>query len=141
MFAAVKALERHQPLRQATGAAHAAAWVDADGVIHQVREDVGRHNALDKLIGARARLGADNGEGFVLVSSRASYEMVQKAALAGMGALVAMSAPTALAVRLAESSGLTLVGFARQHSLVVYAGAGHVLADMPPDASLTHTSR
>ena len=131
IFAAVKALERHQPLRQTTGAAHAAAWVDADGVIHQVREDVGRHNALDKLIGARARLGADNREGFALVSSRASYEMVQKTALAGMGALVALSAPTALAVRLAESSGLTLVGFARQHSLVVYAGASHVLADMP----------
>lgn len=132
MFAAVKALERHQPLRQATGAAHAAAWVDADGVIHQVREDVGRHNALDKLIGARARLGADNGEGFVLVSSRASYEMVQKSALAGIGALAAMSAPTALAVRLAEETGVSLVGFARQHSLVVYAGGEYVHMDIDP---------
>ena len=128
------------PLYQATHAVH-SCFVLHEGRILCACEDIGRHNALDKLIGARARLGADNGEGFVLVSSRASYEMVQKAALAGMGALVAMSAPTALAVRLAESSGLTLVGFARQHSLVVYAGAGHVLADMPLDASLTHTSR
>lgn len=130
IFAAVRQLDHHQPLRQRTGAAHAAAWVNLAGDIELAREDVGRHNALDKLIGARAKAGADNRDGFALVSSRASYEMVQKSALAGIGALVAMSAPTALAVRLAEEAGVTLVGFARQHSLVVYAGSEHVHIDI-----------
>lgn len=132
IFAAVKQLDRHQPLRQSTGAAHAAAWVNLAGDIELAREDVGRHNALDKLIGARAKAGADNRDGFALVSSRASYEMVQKSALAGIGALAAMSAPTALAVRLAEETGVSLVGFARQHSLVVYAGGEYVHMDIDP---------
>ncbi|HEX3349045.1 MAG TPA: formate dehydrogenase accessory sulfurtransferase FdhD [Acetobacteraceae bacterium] len=100
-------LRAFQPLAQRTHATHAAAWVDSDGGIRLVREDVGRHIALDKLIGALAR-GGDRADGFCLVSSRCSYEMVQKAVAAGFPALVALSAPTTLAVRTAAEAGLWL---------------------------------
>lgn len=120
---ALIALERHQPLNAVTGALHAAAWARADGTLLLVREDVGRHNALDKLIGAMLREDVDAGAGFALVTSRASYEMVAKAAMAGMPLLAAMSAPTALAVDLAEGCGLTLVGFLRRGRHVVYSHA------------------
>ncbi|ENO86633.1 formate dehydrogenase accessory sulfurtransferase FdhD [Thauera linaloolentis] len=133
---ALAAFARHQPLRERTGAAHAAAWVGSAGNIVAVREDVGRHNALDKLIGWRAaRLAAGDAaahDGFVLVSSRASYEMVQKTARAGIGGLVAVSAPTAMACRLAEQSGLVLAGFARGDRLVGYAHADRLLPNSPP---------
>jgi FdhD protein len=109
-----------QRLGSATGSLHAAAWVDWRGRIHLVREDVGRHNALDKVIGALLARDADRAAGFLLVTSRASYEMVQKAATAGVRMLVAVSAPTALAVRLADEANLTLVGFARESQQVVY---------------------
>ncbi|UTW13153.1 formate dehydrogenase accessory sulfurtransferase FdhD [Marinobacterium rhizophilum] len=113
-------LQQHQPLQGLTGASHGAAWCNADGEILLAREDVGRHNALDKLIGAliKARLPLENG--FALVSSRASYEMVQKSCSAGIGALVAVSAPTALAIEQAQQAGLMLVGFARPGRHVIY---------------------
>jgi len=109
-----------QRLGAATGSLHAAAWVDWQGRIRLVREDVGRHNALDKVVGALLRHGADRHDGFLIVTSRASYEMAQKAATAGVRMLVAVSAPTALAVRLAQQANLTLVGFARESQQVVY---------------------
>ncbi|GAA0685735.1 formate dehydrogenase accessory sulfurtransferase FdhD [Vreelandella titanicae] len=116
----LRELSAHQPLQAATGASHGAAWCDVWGNIRQLREDVGRHNALDKLIGALAHEASPLGEGFALVTSRASYEMVHKCASAGIGALVAVSAATALAVEQAQASGLLLAGFARPGRHLIY---------------------
>ncbi|WP_159879272.1 formate dehydrogenase accessory sulfurtransferase FdhD [Aquitalea denitrificans] len=115
---ALQALPVQQLLSQATGCTHAAAWLSLDGHLLQVCEDVGRHVALDKLIGCRASCGWTGGA--ALVTSRASYEMVQKAAAVGIEILVAVSAPTALAVQMAEQYGLTLLGFARPGRVNVY---------------------
>ncbi|KRE20844.1 formate dehydrogenase family accessory protein FdhD [Bosea sp. Root483D1] len=120
--AALCALELRQPLHRLTRSVHAAAWCDRDGAILAVREDVGRHNALDKLIGARLRAGHDASDGFVLVTSRASFEMVEKAAIFGAGTLVTISAPTSLAIERANALGLTLVCIARADSATVFAG-------------------
>lgn len=114
-------LRSRQALNSRTGSLHAAAWVGWEGDIRLVREDVGRHNALDKVIGALLESGASREEGLLVITSRASYEMVQKAATAGVRMLVAVSAPTALAIRLAQRTGLTLVGFARELQQVVYS--------------------
>jgi FdhD protein len=120
--AALRALPAHQPLQRRTGATHAAAWCGPDGAVRRVREDVGRHNAFDKLIGAMVAHGDDPRDGFACITSRASVEMVRKAVAAGITALVAVSAPTARAVASARGAGLALAGFARGDDLVLYAG-------------------
>ena len=113
-------IRAQQKLQALTGATHACAWVAPDGSISCLREDVGRHNALDKLLGAIVHM-QDRQSGFVLTTSRASYEMVQKVASAGIGMLVAISAPTGLAIRIAQSCGITLIGFARGQQHVIYS--------------------
>jgi FdhD protein len=124
--AAFQTVQTQQILQQATGATHACAWVNADGKVRLLREDVGRHNAMDKLIGALAKQKNEpklpnQTDGFVLTSSRASVEMVQKVALAGYHILAAISAPTGLAIRVAQQFDVTLVGFLRDNSFVVYS--------------------
>jgi FdhD protein len=121
--AALRAMPAHQLLQRRTGATHAAAWCSPDGHVQLVREDVGRHNALDKLIGAMTAAGIDARAGFCCITSRASVEMVRKAVAAGITALIAVSAPTARAVRTAREAGLALAGFARGDELVLYADA------------------
>lgn len=109
----------HQPLGQLTGAVHAAAFCTTDGTIQMVREDVGRHNAFDKLVGAMALAGMDAGAGFVLLTARCSYELVEKAVRSGCTMLVTISAPTSLAVERAKLAGLTLVTLARRDTVLV----------------------
>jgi FdhD protein len=116
---ALAVLDERQPLGRATGAAHAAAFCAPDGTLLEVREDVGRHNAMDKLIGASAQAGLDLSTGFILLTARCSYELVEKAVTAGCPALVTISAPTSLAVERAKESGLTLVSLARRDSMLV----------------------
>ena len=117
---ALTELEEAQTYGKLTRAMHAAAWFDPDGPLKLVREDIGRHNALDKLIGAAFRAGLDPARAFILVTSRLSYEMVEKAAAAGVSVLVAISAPTALAIRKAEAAGMTLVALARPDGHTVF---------------------
>jgi FdhD protein len=120
---AQRSLAQRQPLQQLTGAVHAAAWCSTAGELLCVREDIGRHNALDKLLGALHHQGTTRRDGFVCITSRASYEMVQKAAVLGTGVLAAVSAPTALAVQTANDCNLALAGFVRADNLVAYTFA------------------
>lgn len=120
LLAAMSELTANQSLQRATGATHAACHVSHDGSISHVREDVGRHNALDKTLGSLLNAGCRDAQGGLIVTSRASFEMVQKTATLGYGLLAAVSAPTAAAVRLARQCNVTLVGFLRDRSYVLY---------------------
>ena len=124
VFKAHDSIRAKQALQQLTGATHACAWANAAGEIEYVREDVGRHNALDKLIGVLCKEGIKGG--FILTSSRASYEMVQKVAMVGFDLLAAISAPTGLAVRIAEEYQITLLGFVRDQQYVAYSHANRM---------------
>ncbi|RQM44463.1 formate dehydrogenase accessory sulfurtransferase FdhD [Paraburkholderia bannensis] len=117
---AARELPQHQALTKLTGGLHAAAWCDADGQILRAFEDVGRHNALDKLIGQLVLDRADTQQGFVFLSSRASYELVRKAARVGMPMVATISAPSSLAITIAKRAGLRLVSFCRETGYVDY---------------------
>ena len=118
-----------QELSKQTGSTHAAAFFSAEGKILAIREDVGRHVALDKLLGWHAK--ADKPRGFIVVTSRASYEMVQKTVSCGIEMLVAISAATDLAVQMAEQYNLTLVGFAREGRATIYSSKERLLTPLP----------
>ena len=119
IFAALAALPNRQALGRATGAAHAAAWADEAGVLGCVREDVGRHNAVDKLVGAMVRSDRALGGGFILSTARCSYEIVEKAVRGGATTLVSISLPTSLAVERARAAGLSLWALARADSVLL----------------------
>lgn len=124
---ATDALRNHQPLHDQTHAVHAAGFLMPGQGIILCREDVGRHNALDKLIGAMAFAGLDAAQGAIVLTSRVSVEMVQKTVIAGCTVLIAVSAPTAHAVRLAQGANLTLAAFARERGFDVYAHPQRIL--------------
>ncbi|TPG18648.1 formate dehydrogenase accessory sulfurtransferase FdhD [Sphingomonas koreensis] len=128
LFAALGAIRDHQPINRATGAVHAAALCDDQGAVVRAFEDVGRHNALDKLIGSLAIDRVDIAGGFLLVTSRISFEMVDKALIAGAPLLAGISAPTTMAIAHAEAHGLTLAALARRDAILLLNDPGGVFA-------------
>ena len=127
---ALLALEARQTLNRLTHALHGAAWADHGGELLLVREDVGRHNALDKLIGALLTAGIDPASGFVVITSRCSYEMVEKAAMFGARALVAVSAPTTFAIERAQTNAMTLLALARADGAICFTDPAFVTDDL-----------
>ncbi len=120
-------LREHQPGFGRTGGLHAAGLFEADGTLVVVREDVGRHNAVDKVVGSRI-LGSSAMPPVLVLSGRIGFELVQKAVVSGVSAIVAVGAPTSLALSLAQDAGLVMAGFTRSGRCVVYAGADRVLS-------------
>lgn len=131
IFHALDQLKAQQPLHQLTGATHAAGWTNLQGEIQVVREDVGRHNALDKLIGQLLQQQVQTDQGMVVVSSRASFEMVQKTAALGVPILIAVSAPTHYATQVADELGLILVAFGREKQFSAYSHPEFLLSEPP----------
>lgn len=126
ILTALKALRDHQPLRQKTRSVHGAAFADTVGTITLSREDVGRHNALDKMIGARARAN-DRAQGFAIISARIGFELAQKAALANIPILVSVSAPTSASLRIAQAANLTLISRINDDEFVTFCGSARII--------------
>lgn len=121
IYRAGEELSGFQTFNEGTNAVHAAGWATLDGHLILAREDVGRHNALDKLLGAMSKANISTADGFAIVTSRASYELIQKCSVMGVALLAAISRPTGLAIRMAEAAGITLVGLVRGRSANVYS--------------------